>query len=685
MRNVSSTATLIGVLLCVLLSHGAAQEQKAEQDLFQLSLKELMSVVVTPSKLPQAIGNVTQKVDVVSEDDIEATVLGNRNLCEAIARLPGASICVLSRNDANWGTYGGIGPKYSTYLLQGLSIDAFVDPMSLDLNACERIEVQRGPASVFYPNYLSQDFAGNQSPLAGTINLILKQKIDRPRTSFKTSFGSYNTLDAQIFHQGRKDRLNYFCGSSFEMSDYANYAAKGSWLNMTKDPEYRKTKLFGGVTLFLDDREQQKLTIFCHGTWHSGDLGRVYQGFVHEYRTANVGYDVALSDRVTMQSHVGLRSYDRSWQESTFGDEDTLTSDNGVYQMIVPADVSLSWRHGEAHMLSAGVDYQGATYYTWSDPLIGSRLYGNKSTAMQAGIYVQEELRPTSTVTLRGGLRFTSIRNQISQVNGSAPTRSSESWRKVLWSIGARYALSGNAAVYANGGSSFAVPGLKSSGGTIPLAFKGGVGHDGQLPNPDLTLENGVGVDAGIELTPMADTKIGIRGFSTTVRDAIIDVVVSKNPSQTQSINTGSSTATGVEFEIAQLFSNQLSCFANLTYVKTAIHDAPNDDAEDLEIPFSPKAVVNLGGSFHLPGGPQMTLLLGFSDGFFDGTSRAGRTFYKPGVVVNVYIDQRLVRSDACVVDCFVQLYNITDNTYEMPWQFANPGFSGMCGTKVTF
>ena len=63
------------------------------------------------------------------------------------------------------------------HICSGLPIDAFIDPMSLDLSAVESIEVQRGAASVLYPNYLSQDFAGNQSPLAGTVNLILKEKL----------------------------------------------------------------------------------------------------------------------------------------------------------------------------------------------------------------------------------------------------------------------------------------------------------------------------------------------------------------------------------------------------------------------------------------------------------------------------------------------------------------------------
>jgi outer membrane receptor protein involved in Fe transport len=129
----------------------------------------LNEVVVTASKTLQNKGNVTQKIDVISFRELKGIISGNRNVAEAIQYLPGNAVSVLSRNDANWGTYGGVGPKYSTYMLQGLPIDAFVDPMGIELNAVDRIEVQRGPASVLYSNYLSQDFAGNQCPLSGTL------------------------------------------------------------------------------------------------------------------------------------------------------------------------------------------------------------------------------------------------------------------------------------------------------------------------------------------------------------------------------------------------------------------------------------------------------------------------------------------------------------------------------------
>ena len=440
---------------------------KSVDDLFKLSLDDFLNIVITPSKLPQIEGNVSQKIDVVDINQLESNVSGNRNICEAISNLPGASVSVLSRNDANWGTYGGIGPKYSTYMLQGLPIDAFIDPMSLDLNIVDHIEVQRGPASVIYPNYLSQDFAGNQSPLAGTVNLVLKSKIEQPKTLFKTSFGSYNSLNGQFFHQNRIDRLNYFCGISYEMSDYTNYGTENSWLNIKKNPEYKKTKIYGGLTLFMDKNEKRKLTVFYQKTLHTGDAGRVYRGFNNEYGTLNAGYDVALNDKFHLQSHLGMRSYNRTWQESNFGTIDTLKSNNGVNQIIIPADISFSWLQGKISSLSIGADYQNASYNTWCDPLSGYHIYGNKASAIQGGIYIQEELIPVPKLIVRGGLRYAYLKDQIELINGSAPGENNVKWEKLLWSTGIRYLINDKISLYANGGSSFAPPSIKSSGGTF--------------------------------------------------------------------------------------------------------------------------------------------------------------------------------------------------------------------------
>ncbi|NJO91760.1 MAG: TonB-dependent receptor plug domain-containing protein [Chloroflexia bacterium] len=218
----------------LILAVTSAFSQEESKDTLKLN-----EVIITATKTPQSPGNVTQKIDIIDSKDIGNIVSGNRNVSEVMRYKPGSSVTALSRNDANWGTYSGIGAKYSTYMLQGLPVDAYVDPMSIDLSAISRIEVQRGPASVLYPNYLSQDFAGNQSPLAGTVNLILKDKIDKSLTRVSTSYGSYNTLNGQFYHQGNNKSINYFTGASYESSDYTNYGTDPSWLNMQKNPEYK--------------------------------------------------------------------------------------------------------------------------------------------------------------------------------------------------------------------------------------------------------------------------------------------------------------------------------------------------------------------------------------------------------------------------------------------------------------
>jgi outer membrane receptor protein involved in Fe transport len=157
------------------------------------SLEQLADMVVTDTKVAQSLDTVTQKIAVLHGADIDRLPDVNRNLAELLSYTSGQFVNVLSRNDANWGSYAGLGPKYNSYLLDGLPIDSFVDAMGLDVAAIERVEVYKGPASVLYSNYLTMDFAGNETPLAGTTNFVLKNRIDQPLTRLALGTGSYNT------------------------------------------------------------------------------------------------------------------------------------------------------------------------------------------------------------------------------------------------------------------------------------------------------------------------------------------------------------------------------------------------------------------------------------------------------------------------------------------------------------
>ncbi|NLJ08196.1 MAG: TonB-dependent receptor [Sphingobacteriales bacterium] len=666
---------IIAVITAILSFYSASILAQEIKD--TLILKE---TVVTGSRTAQLQGSITQKIEVLSKKEIEATVAFNRNIADVLFNRPGNSVSVLSRNDANWGTFGGIGPKYSTFMLQGLPIDAFIDPMTLDLSAIDRIEIQRGPASVIYSNYLSQDFAGNQSPLAGTVNLILKEKFTAPSTRFASSYGSYNTFNNQFYHQNVSNGINYYFGLNNEISDYTDYGIPNSWLNMKKNPEYRKTKAFGGLTWFSDD-QNQKFTLFINKTFHKGDAGRVYRGFDHNYGIVNAGYTLKFNNNITFQAHAGWRNYDRSWQESHFNIIDSLDSENGVIQNIIPADAQINIKHGEKNNLTAGIDYQGAEYYTWSDPLQGFRSYGNKSRAWQSGFYVQEEAHFGKLIA-RGGIRYNFTKTNIALINGGAPGEPSKVWSKLLYSAGLRYNASKKVSLFANAGTSFMTPGLKSVGGTIKT---GDTLHSGQLPNPDLKPESGFGIDFGADLALMENFVLSARLFNLQVTDAIIDNVVRQNPSQSQSINAGKTNSKGGELELKIKMKNYLEAFANLTYMKTVVNNEFDADQDGGTVPFSPELIINAGASFTAPFGLQITPMLNYNGGYYDNTSISSRNEFVPGILLNVFVSQEILKNDKSKVSLFGQFYNITDNEYEMPWQFKNTGFSFQAGLNAEF
>jgi outer membrane receptor for ferric coprogen and ferric-rhodotorulic acid len=97
-----------------------------------LSLEELSELVITDTKIAQSTHSVTQNIQVINHAEFERLSENRRNLAELLQYTSGQFVNILSRNDANWGSYAGLGSKYNTYMLDGLPIDSFADSMSLD-------------------------------------------------------------------------------------------------------------------------------------------------------------------------------------------------------------------------------------------------------------------------------------------------------------------------------------------------------------------------------------------------------------------------------------------------------------------------------------------------------------------------------------------------------------------------
>lgn len=643
---------------------------------------QLEEMVVTASKMPRTPGNVTQKVSVIDTQKIDSIVSGKGNIAELLTYEPGVFIKVLSRNDANWGSSGGLSQKYNTYMLDGLPIDGFVEPQSLSQLAFERIELQRGPAAVLYPNYLSMDFAGNQSPLTGTTNIILKERIAEPMSIIDTFYGSYNTFGGSFYHQQAVDNLHFFFGGDYEDSDYTDYGTDDSWLNMIDDPEYRKTKLFAKATAFFNDQSDHKVSLFVNHADHDGDAGRPNRDFDHEYWTLNAAYSLPVQEYLTANLKIGYRQYDRTWEEDNFPDNLALRSEDSVEQDIFPADLSFSFEHLQEALLTAGADYQTVSYKTYSEAT--RKTVGNDADAQQYGIYVQEEL-PVGDFLFRLGGRYSYTEHEIDLLGGSEPGNDDESWDKFLWSVGARYRLSDAVSVFGNVGTSFVPPSLKSVGGTLKLSDKGVPGKNGHLPNPGLEPEEGTGYDLGIDAKPVDGLTLGARGFLNVIDDQIVQVVVSENPSQSQDINAGDTQSYGVELSLEHNPLKWLGWFANYTFTDSEIDNDNDRDQDGAEVPFVPEHMFNIGVNLSLPYDTEISLYLNHASKIYDSSSKSGRKSFDQDELLNAKIRKGLVNRQAYRVDAYLDLYNLTDNEFEMPWQFQDPGFSAIGGIKVVF
>ena len=659
----------------------------ADDEADEADVYEMGEMVITGSKLPQTPGNVTQKISIITADEMSSFVLGNGNLAEVLSYSPGNFANVLSRNDANWGSSGGLAHTYKGYMLDGLPIDSFVDLQSLDSWAFQRVEDQRGSASVLYPTYLAMDFAGNQSPLAGTANFILKERVGSTRTSASAYYGSYNTIGGRFFHQRAAGNLHLFFGGHHEDSDYTYYGTfdddgkRNSWLNMDDDPEYEKTKMYMRGTYFLND-SGQRASLYAHRTWHTGDAGRINRDFGHIYTTLNAGYTNPISDKATLQAKVGYRDYVRRWEEDGIWEDPQsrqLRSEDGVDQSVIPTDLSLSIITREADVLTVGADYQLASYATSSET--DSLRTGNDATATALGFYAQEELRLNALI-LRAGARYNIISHDIDLLQGAPPNETSNSWNKVLYSAGARYNQSDDLSVFANIGTSFKAPSLKSVGGTVPPDGKGG-----HLPNPDIKPESGTSLDVGANFRPMEGVQIGVRGFNILIDDQIVQRVVpvaEDDPAQSQDINAGNTATNGVELEVTHRLDETVEWFANYTYTNAEVKEHLDENQVGAKINFVPKSAIGAGVHLTFSQGLRATVTLQSYSGIYQDINKDAEPL-DGYILVNARLEQRVRTQDGYDLNLYLEPYNITNQTFEMPWGFQDPGLSVNGGLMVSF
>ncbi len=671
------TAALAGMLTPGLA--GAVEDLSLDELVDDVSLEDLANIVVTDTKVAQSRNSVTQNIVVLLGDEEDRHPAPQRNLAERLGHVSGQFVNVLSRNDANWGSYAGLGPKYNSYLLDGLPIDSFVEPMSLDPWAFERTEAHKGPASVLYGNYLSMDFAGNEAPLAGTTNLILKDKVEETKTRLQASYGSYHTAALRAYHQGSQGNLDYFVGASGEDSDYSQYGNANSWLQTVEDPDYRKSKIYGKLS-YAFGRDDHRLSLFAHHSGHDGDMGRPNRDFDHHYELFNLVYNNRLNDHLHLQAKLGERRYQRQFSNDNFPASLAFTGSDATEQRIRPLDLALSIEHWNNALLTVGVDYQTVDYSTTAGAVDGLQRLTNDVEGSSQGFYVQEKVQLGDWV-LRAGVRHYNIEHDYNILGALTPDTAGREWRDDLWSIGARYNIAETLSIYGNAGSSFMAPAAKQIGGTVADPNT----DSGQLANPALDAESGVGRDLGIAWQPLPSLELGARLFQNQVSSAIVDNVVRAIPSQALASNAGELRANGIELDLRHSPTDSLSWFTNLTLNRSRAKQPANADEDGAEIPFVPDLVANVGLWWDGPGAVRISSYYQWVGRYYDSTAQSSRIALGSYGLLNLRADKPLWSSSGQELRLFVELNNLTDREPELPFGFRDPGFSGQVGVDLRF
>lgn len=180
---------------------------------------ELGQIIVAARRIPVGLGEVTENVTVVTEDEIQK--IPARNLSEALKYIPGVDV------DPRPGfgqpasiSIQGSDSRHVKVMVDGIPLNSQVseqvDPSRLPLQNIARIEVIKGAASSIWG-----------SSLGGVINIITKDtgKTLLPEGNFTASFAEFRTKKESMDLSGKAGDVGYYLFSSYMESGGRNFKA----------------------------------------------------------------------------------------------------------------------------------------------------------------------------------------------------------------------------------------------------------------------------------------------------------------------------------------------------------------------------------------------------------------------------------------------------------------------------
>lgn len=535
----------------------------------------LEPIVVTATRLPQPLDSVPAAISVVERPEIQ-DARPTVSLDEPLNRVPG----VFVQNSGNFaqdfrvqirgfGTRAGFGTREIKVLVDGLPEtlpDGQTNFDSVDLDAIERIEVLRSPASSLY---------GNAS--GGVIQMFTEDGPETPGASLRLSGGSYDMQKYVLKGGGRAGAARLFVQASyFSLDGYRDHSRTQSTIVNGKlaydvGPDTTVTLLLNGVDSPLADdpgaltrqeannnpRQARPLNVLQNAgeTVQQGRLGvvathRLSVGALSAYAYGVYrDFDSSLPIPASVPPvQGGIVTFYRF-------------SPGGGMQYAVTSPL-LAW----TQQFTAGVDVQ----YQDDDRRRFQNLRGQRGTlgleqreqVTSVGPYIQEQVFITDALELSAGLRYDSV---YYNVDVEVPPDSSDSGSQTLdaWSPagGVRYTLLPSVTLFANIGTAFQVP------TTTEFANPAGAGF-----NPDLGPQKAISYEIGAR-HESARLQAGLAAFFLNLRDELVPYELPDQSERTFFRNAGRSQRYGLELDWQAFLLPSLRWTSAITWIHAEYTD----------------------------------------------------------------------------------------------------------------
>ncbi len=309
-------ATFSLIFLMVFCSFVLSEEKKEVW-------RESHSIVVTATRSEKEVKDLSLSVSVLTREEIEFVVANSAT--EVLSILPGIMVQKTGQFGRSDLIIRGLGDNGRRILIlvdgrpEKMGLFGCTITHSLPLDNVNKIEVIRGPLSVFY----------GTDAIGGVVNIITRKIENGFESDVLTSYGSFDTKVFRIRHGGDFKRLNYYLtfdsrssdghlpNSSYKGKDFSvrlgyritnniNFYISGKYFDGYKEEPLRATDPSNLLSDLWNDYERGSVDVNLEGKWERSSLFLKFYRNFGEHVFSDGWHSKDLTDGAIIQGSIKI-------------------------------------------------------------------------------------------------------------------------------------------------------------------------------------------------------------------------------------------------------------------------------------------------------------------------------------------------------------------------------------------